>query len=150
MIAIIGAILRKTKVKKLKVKKEAEYANRAAMFRDAAVIEAEQLRNQEIKELIKEKEQLNVELKELELENKERLAAQRKLSGKTITRRAEKEFKAYAANRQKIMRDMGRIDDRIQEAQTPEYLGRIVKIVQMEKAKEADKKPSTENTEKPE
>ena len=147
MIAIIGAILRKTKVKKLKVKKEAEYANRAAMFRDAAVIEAEQLRNQEIKELIKEKEQLNVELKELELENKERLAAQRKLSGKTITRKAEKEFKAYAANRQKIMRDMGRIDDRIQEAQTPEYLGRIVKIVQMEKAKEADKKPSTENTE---
>ena len=148
IVAIVGALLRKTKFKKFKVKKEAEYANRAALVRDAAVVEAEKRRNTEIQSLMKEKEQLAVELKKLEEQNKERISQQRKLTGKTITRKAEKEFRAYAATRQKIVKDMGRIDDRIQEAKTPEYLGRIVKIVQMQKVKAMDETPA--NNQNPE
>ncbi|MBR5012889.1 MAG: hypothetical protein IKY15_03005, partial [Clostridia bacterium] len=70
-----------------------------------------------------------------------RLAENRKLSGKQITRKAEKEFKLYAANRQRIVRDIGRIDERIKDAQTEGYLHRIAKLVQAEKVKEMENKP---------
>ncbi|MFQ6749467.1 MAG: hypothetical protein ACLRFR_01325 [Clostridia bacterium] len=140
VVAVVGGILRKTKVKKFKAKKHAEYVERVSSVRDAHVVEAEKRRNDEVNTLLKEKEQLAVYLKELEEENKKRLAAQRKVSGKQITRKAEKEFKIYASNRQKIMRDMGRIDDRIKEAQTPEYLARILKLVQNEKVQELEAK----------
>ncbi|MBR2433612.1 MAG: hypothetical protein IKB21_03320, partial [Clostridia bacterium] len=55
-----------------------------------------------------------------------------------ITRKAEKEFKIYASSRQKIVREMGKIDDRIKEAQKPEYLANILKIVQNEKVQELE------------
>lgn len=137
-IAVVGAMLRKTKIKKFKAKKHAEYVERVSSVRDAHVVEAEKRRNDEVNTLLKEKEQLAVYLKELEEENKKRLATQRKVSGKQITRKAEKEFKIYASNRQRIVRDMGRIDDRIKEAQTPEYLARILKLVQNEKIQELE------------
>lgn len=145
LVAIIGGILRKTKIKKFKAKKHAEYVERVSSVRDAHVIEAEKRRNEEVNTLLKEKEQLAVYLKELEEENKKRLAAQRKVSGKQITRKAEKEFKIYASSRQKIMRDMGRIDDRITEAQSPEYLARILKLIQNEKIEELQAQDNKEN-----
>ncbi|MBR2052899.1 MAG: hypothetical protein IJ959_01950, partial [Clostridia bacterium] len=138
VIAIVGGLLRKTKVKKYKAKKHAEYVERVSSVRDAHVIEAEKRRNDHINGLLKDKEQLAVDLKELEEENKKRLAAQRKVSGKQITRKAEKEFKIYASSRQKIVREMGKIDDRIKEAQKPEYLANILKIVQNEKVQELE------------
>ena len=138
VIAIVGGLLRKTKVKKFKAKKHAEYVERVSSVRDAHVIEAEKRRNDHINGLLKDKEQLAVDLKELEEENKKRLATQRKVSGKQITRKAEKEFKIYASSRQKIVREMGKIDDRIKEAQKPEYLANILKIVQNEKIQELE------------
>ena len=141
VIAVIGGLIRKKKSKKIKVKKQAEYAQKAAMVRDSSLVEAERRRDQEIANLVREKHNLNEELKELEAENKQRLAENRKLSGKQITRKAEKEFKLYAANRQRIVRDIGRIDERIKDAQTEGYLHRIAKLVQAEKVKEMENKP---------
>ena len=113
------------------------------MVRDSSLVEAERRRDQEIASLLREKQDLNNDLKNLEAENKTRLAENRRLSGKQITRKAEKEFKLYAANRQRIVRDMGRIDDRIKEVQTEGYLHRIAKLVQTEKVKELENKPIT-------
>lgn len=141
VIAVVGGLIRKKKSKKIKVKKQAEYAQKAAMVRDSSLVEAERRRDQEIANLLREKQDLNNDLKNLEAENKARLAENRKASGKQITRKAEKEFKLYAANRQRIVRDMGRIDDRIKEVQTEGYLHRIAKLVQAEKVKEMENKP---------
>ena len=141
VIAVVGGLIRKKKKKKIKVKKQAEYAQKAAMVRDSSLVEAERRRDQEIANLLREKQELNNELKDLEAENKARLAENRRLSGKQITRKAEKAFKLYASSRQRIVRDMGRIDDRIKEAQSEGYLHRIAKIVQAEKVKEMENKP---------
>ena len=111
------------------------------MVRDSSLVEAERRRDQEIANLLKDKQELNNELKDLEAQNKQRLAENRRLSGKQNTRKAEKEFKIYAANRQRIVRDIGRIDDRIKDAQTEGYLHRIAKLVQAEKIKEMENKP---------
>ena len=142
VIAVVGGLIRKKKSKKIKVKKQAEYAQKAAMVRDSSLVEAERRRDQEIANLVKEKQELHEELKELEAENKQRLAENRRLSGKQITRKAEKEFKLYASNRQRIVRDIGRIDERIKDAQTEGYLHRIAKLVQAEKVKEMENKPT--------
>lgn len=140
IIATVGGLLRKVEIKKIKVKKQADYDRQVVLVRDASVNEAEKRRDTEIKQLQKEKEDLQNYLTELEEDNKNRIAEQRRQFGREITRKAEKEFKIYASARQKIARDIERTDDRIKEARTPEYLMRIVKIVQTEKVKDLQNK----------
>ena len=136
VIAIVGALLRKVKIKEYKVKKQADYDRKATLVHDASYAEAEKRRTEQVKELLKEKEKLQSYVTELDEENKKRLAEQRRNHGKEITRRDEKQFKVYASQRQKLIKDVERIDARIKEAQSPEYLLRIMKLVQNEKVAE--------------
>ena len=136
VIAIVGALLRKVKIKEYKVKKQADYDRKATLVHDAAYAEAEKRRTEQVKELVKEKEKLEGYVAELDEENKKRLAEQRRNHGKEITRRDEKQFKVYASQRQKLIKDVERMDARIKEAQSPEYLLRIMKLVQNEKVAE--------------
>ena len=136
VIAIVGALLRKVKIKEYKVKKQAEYDRKATLVHDAAYAEAEKRRSEQVKELIKEKEKLQNYVAELDEDNKKRLNEQRRNHGKEITRKDEKQFKVYASQRQKLVKDIERVDARIKEAQSPEYLLRIMKLVQNEKVAE--------------
>lgn len=144
VVAVVGSILRKVEIKKIKVKRKIEYDRQATLIKDVALIEAEKRRNIDIKEIEKEKEDLNKYIEELDEDNKKRLQEQRKTSGNQITRYAEKEFKIYAHSRQKAIKDIEKLDKKIAEANSPEYLLRIVKIVQAEKIKEVQSKKQPE------
>lgn len=149
VIAIIGALIRKAKSNKTKVIKHKAFEEKVSLVRDASVIEAEKRRNDEIKALNKEKTELENYIKQLEDEHKQRVADERKISGKKITRKAEKEFKAYAHSRQRVVNDIARIDNRIKDAQSQDYLARIIKVVQAEKVdalEKADNANATQNT----
>ena len=147
VIAIVGALLRKVEIKKYKVKRQAEYDRKATLVHDSAYAEAEKRRTEQVKELLKEKAKLEGYVAELDEENKQRLSEQRRKHGKEITRSDEKQFKIYASQRQKLIKDVERMDARIKEAQSPEYLMRIMKLVQNEKVAELFEKEKQQSNE---
>ncbi|MBR4407330.1 MAG: hypothetical protein IKT27_03355 [Clostridia bacterium] len=147
VIAIVGALLRKVEIKKYKVKRQAEYDRKATLVHDSAYAEAEKRRTEQVKELLKEKAKLEGYVAELDEENKQRLSEQRRKHGKEITRSDEKQFKIYASQRQKLIKDVERMDARIKEAQSPEYLMRIMKLVQNEKVAELIEKEKQQSNE---
>ena len=141
VIAIVGGMLRKVKIKKFKTKRTTEYSRNMNIYRDSVVVEAEKLRSEEVKQLRNEISNIEKEIKELEIKHKSDIAEQRKISGKKITRKAEKEFKAYAATRQKLAKEIDRIELKIQDVMSEEHLMKLTKVIQSEKIeKELNKK----------
>lgn len=133
IIAIVGFSLRKVEIKKFKVAKQAVYNRETTLVRDIVIKEAEKRRDEELKNLKEEYKTMEGYLAELETQNRERLNNQRREHGKEITRKAEKEFKMYANARQSIIKNMAKIQDKIKDTNSPEYLIRQEKIIQNEK-----------------
>lgn len=136
VIGIVGGLLRKVKFKKFKKTKTVEYSRNANLFRDANVAEAEERRNEEIKEIRKEQEKIQEEIKNLETEHKQHLADERKANGKKITRKSEREFRSYAATRQKLQKDIEKLDNKIEEMKSSDYVLKLVKIIEAEKERQ--------------
>lgn len=133
IVAMVGYCLRRIEIKKFKVAKQAVYNRDATLVRDVVIKEAEKRKNEELKLLKEEYAVLENYLLELEKDNRERIANQRREHGKGVSRKAEKDFKIFASSRQKIVKDMAKITEKINETNSPEYLLRQEKIIQHEK-----------------
>ena len=136
ILAIVLYFIRKIDFKKLESKKVTpnSYDRNKTIIRDSLIKEAEKRRDEDISNLKNEIKKLENYLLELEEENKKRVEENRKEHGKTITRQAEKEFKNYVNNRNRITKDIEKLEQQIKEAQSPEYLLKLEKLVSLEKS----------------
>ncbi|MGI5841791.1 MAG: hypothetical protein ACOX6H_00630 [Christensenellales bacterium] len=148
ILAIVGTILRRVNFKKFAKKKQTEYDRKDTLYRDMIRKEAEAQRDAELKALNASLNEITTTLAEIEEQNKERLAMQRKSRGKALDKSVEKEFKAYAAKRTKLEKQKEQLVAVIENKNTSEYLLALQKKIKDQKLKEALKAAQADKAKK--
>lgn len=150
ILAVVAYFMKKIKIKKWERKKLAEYDREKTVHRDLIRNEAEKQRDDEIAKVRKEIEEINTEISRIEEINKQRLKEQKR-SAEGVTRKTEKEFKAYAQRRTKLVSNVEALEQKIENMNTPEYLLSIqrkiisAKVKQEKEAKALEAKKAKEN-----
>ena len=133
ILALVAYAMKKVKIKKPDSKKKGNYDREQTLYRDAIKKEAEDRRNAYIKELKQNLKEIEEEIQTLEIENKERIANQRKEHGKNITKEDEKAFKLYANKHTKLLNKVDNIKAEIENANSPEFLIKEIKKIKQGK-----------------
>ena len=136
IIAIVGVILRKIKIKKVNKTRTENYDRKVTIDANVITHEAKRIRNEEVKELEDAIAVYASEMKELEDRQKANIAQSRQQNGK-ITKDIEREFKSYASKRSKIQDKLNILNEKLENVKSPEYMISLEKKVssQMLKAK---------------
>jgi len=136
IIAIVGVIMRKIKIKKINKTKTENYDRKVTVDANVITHEARRIRNEEAKAIEESIATYAAEMKELEDKQKANIAESRKQNGK-ITKDIEKEFKSYASKRGKIQDKLNILNEKLANVNSPEYMISLEKKVasQMLKAK---------------
>ncbi|MEG1751650.1 MAG: hypothetical protein RR140_01300 [Clostridia bacterium] len=122
VIALVGYVTRKIKFHKWEIKKQNEYDRNKTLYRDVARIEAENLKNQQVKKVKLEIEEIKVAMVELENENAKRLADERKKGNRVVDRSTEKQFKLYASKHTVLVNKLTKLENAVLDMNTDEYL----------------------------
>lgn len=139
IIAVIGFSLRRIKFKKWQRKQVTQYDRNKTLYRDVLRKEAEERRDQELKQLNLELNEIEKEIQELEEQNKEKLAQRRKEKGGAIDKQAEKEFKLYASKRTALENKKEKLLQKISDVNSAEYLLGLQRKITIEKTKNLKK-----------
>ncbi len=138
-LALIGALvavgLSKVKIKKHEKFSGEEYDRKINVNHDAILIKAQNERDNEAKEIREAINALNEEREALELAHKEAIKATR-LSGKGVTKEAEKEFKAYAGKMARLNEKENILKEQLDTTLSADYLISIEKRLADEEEKE--------------
>ncbi len=135
IIAIVGFTLRHVKFKKWQKKKITEYDRNRTLYQDVVRRQAQEKRDEILKDYNQQLKQLEQEISEIEEENKLRLEKQRKEKGKKIDKQVEKEFKAYASKHTSLTNKKDKLLEKIKEANSSEFLLNLQKKMHAENAK---------------
>ncbi len=132
VIAIVGALLRRSKLKKLRpVKKQKnEYSRNSIENKDAIRAKAKQMQDEEIQTTNKAIETLKANLQELEAKHKEEVLAERKSGANT--KNIEKKFKTYASQRNKIQSQIATLSEHKTSLASAEHLMTLEKTILQE------------------
>lgn len=143
VLAVILSYLRRIELKKYQVKKptKVSYDREITVSPDIVIKEAKERKEAEIKYLNKEIKEIEEYLDNLEIEHKQK-AVQFRSEG--ITRKSEREFKTYANTRRKLLKEVDKLNERIKEVNSPEWLMQQEKQIANEKTKIKVSKPVDE------
>lgn len=143
IIAIVGFVFRKIKIKKIEKIKTENYDRKLTLDHDVVMAEARKRRDSEVENLQNARKTLEQDKARLEAEHKEYVRESRVASQGKLTREMEREFKKYNSNIARIDEKINIIKEKIDNAMTAEYLLSIEhKIVLEEEAKFAEKQKS--------
>ena len=133
VIAIVGSILRRIKIKKFETKKKSEYDRKVTVNKDEIRRKAKAMQEDEIKETNSAISKLETELEELEKNHKAEVLCERKkgASGKQI----EKKFKSYAQARGKMQEKLTTLKEYKTTLATAEHLMALEKKLEINEEK---------------
>ncbi len=135
VIAISAYFMKKVTIKKWERKKASEYDRNATLYRDVIRREAEQVRDAKIKEVESEIQSIQSEIERIEQLHKENLKKQRQTVDRSVTREAERDFKAYAQRHTKLENQIESLKAKIESYNMPEYLLSVQRNIMLEKIK---------------
>lgn len=150
IIAIVGFSVRRINFKKWQKKKVTEYDRKKTLFQDIVRRQAQERRDEILKQYNKDLKELEKDILDLENENKQRLEIQRKEKGKKIDRQVEKEFKAYASKHTSLLNKKEKLIQKIADANSSEFLLSLQKKIHAENMKRAvnpEKEQANDNEE---
>ncbi len=135
VIALSAYFMKKVTIKKWERKKASEYDRNATLYRDVIRREAEQVRDEKIKEVENEIKSVQEEIERIEQLHKENLKKQRQTVDRSVTREAERDFKAYAQRHTKLENQIESLKAKIDSYNMPEYLLSVQRNIMLEKIK---------------
>ena len=135
VIALSSYFMKKVTIKKGERKRASEYDRNATLYRDVIRREAEQIRDTKIKEIEKEIQSVQTEIERIEQLHKENLKKQRQTVDRSVTREAERDFKAYAQRHTKLENQIESLKAKIESYNMPEYLLSVQRSIMLEKIK---------------
>ncbi len=149
IIAIVGFILRKIKIKKIERIKNEAYDRKLSLNHDVILKEAQARRDEEVKSLQKAKQVLAQDRVELEEKHKEFLRENRESSQGKLSREVERAFKKYNNDIARIDEKINILQEKIDFCMTADYLLTIErKIVAEEEDKFASEKRAYKKSKK--
>lgn len=129
IIAIVGFILRKFKIKKIEKVKKESYDRKLNKNHDAILVEAQNRRDAEVRKLQTAKANLEQERLDMENAHKEYVRENRK---DKLSRDIEKALKKYNADMARMNEKINILKEKIDYVMTAEYLLSIQRKVMME------------------
>jgi len=131
IVAIIGLVLQKVKIKKIdKIRKES-YDRKLSQNHDAILNEAQKRRDDEVVKLQKAKANLEQERIDMEEKHKVYVRENRQANGK-LSRDVEKAFKKYNSDIVRLNEKINIVKEKIDYVMTAEYLLNLQRKVMME------------------
>ncbi len=122
IIAVIGFVLRKIKIKKIEKKRKETYDRKGSLNIDAIKLAARKERDAEVEKVNKEIERFETELQKLETEHKQKVINMRAADKGKVSKSTDKEFKNFAQRRTVIAERIEVLKKQTEELQTPEHL----------------------------
>lgn len=136
IIAVVGTVLKKIKIKKIEIKRKESYDRKSTVHRNVIRVKAEKQRNAEVKAVEHDIEIYKNQLTQLETEHKMKVVEDRKINGSKVTKDIEKEFKSYSAKRSKIQERIDILQEKIDNIKSPEYLLTLERKIYLDQEKE--------------
>lgn len=143
VIAIVASLMKKVKIKKWEKRKINEYDRDKTVHRDLIRKQAEDQRDQQIKEIKQSISELENEKQRIEEIHETQVKNSRANRSQGISREAEKEFKQYAKLRTAIENRIISANKQIDNLNTAEYLLSLQHKIIIEKTKEERKARET-------
>ncbi len=132
IVAIIGMIFKRIKIKKIdKIKKES-YDRKISVNHDIIMAEAQKKRDFEVQNLQAAKNRLLEERQLIEQEHKDYVKEQRTATNGKISKAIETEFKKYNANVARLDEKINILNEKIENCMTADYLLSIERKLIME------------------
>lgn len=122
VIAVVGSILRKIKIKKVERKKKETYDRKSSLNVDAIKLKARKQRDDEILEVKSTIDKFQKELDNLEQLHKQKVLNLREKDKGQVSKETDKEFKVFAQKRTVIVEKIDSLNKQIENLSTPEYL----------------------------
>lgn len=150
IIAVVAYYMKKVTIKKWERKKASEYDRNATLHRDVIRRDAEQIRDEKIKEIENKITEIKAEIERIEKLHQENIKAQRQTTGGTISRSVEKDFKAYAKRHTSLENQIEALNEKIETLKMPEYLLAVQRNLMLEKIKKEKEEKAKEKQAKKE
>ena len=150
IIAIVAYYMKKVTIKKWERKKASEYDRNATLHRDVIRRDAEQIRDEKIKEIENKIAELKAEIERIEKLHQDNVKAQRQTTGGEISRSVERDFKAYAKRHTSLENQIEALNEKIETLKMPEYLLAVQRNLMLEKIKKEKEEKAKEKQAKKE
>lgn len=122
VVAIVGFLLRKVKIKKIERKHRESYDRKTSLNANVIKQKAAAKQQEEIAKLQNVADKFAEELKNIEQAHKQKILAMREKDGEKVSKETDKEFKQFAAKRTVIAEKIELLNKQIADMKTPEYL----------------------------
>ncbi len=132
IIAIIGMVFKKVKIKKIDRIKKETYDRKISVNHDIIMAEAQKKRDAEVKNLQIARDRLLEERQLIEQEHKDYVKEQRASSDGKISKAVESEFKKYNSNVSKLDEKINILNEKIENCMSADYLLSIERKLVME------------------
>lgn len=122
VIAIVGGILRKVKIKKIEKKRNETYDRKESLNIDIVKANARKERDAELAEIKSTISKFEKELENIEKEHKQKVLDLREKDKGKVSKETDKEFKQFAQKRTVIAEKLESLNKKIEEVNSPEHL----------------------------
>lgn len=122
IIAVVGAVLRNVKIKKIEKKRKESYDRKSSLEVDVVKAKAKTERDAEVVEIQKNVDRFQKELDRLETTHKEKIVGLRLQDKDEVSKQTDREFKDFARKRTAVAEKIDSLKKQIETVQSPEYL----------------------------
>lgn len=122
IIAVVGSILRKVKIKKVERKRKETYDRKQSLNIDIIKQKARAQRDEEVKEVEATVAKFEKELQNLEKQHKQKVLSLRAKDKGQVSKETDKEFKLFAQKRTVIAEKIEALNKQIEQLKTAEHL----------------------------
>lgn len=140
IIGVVAYAMKHVKLKKIEKIKKESYDRKLAVNHDAIMVQAQKIRDEELKTLNQAKESLLNDKASLEEKHKEFIKSAREKDGAKISKEVEKAFKAYNTSINRMNEKINIIKEKIDYTASAEYLLVIERRVLAEQDENNQKK----------
>ncbi len=145
VIAVVAAIMRNVKLKKIEKKRKESYDRKNSLEVDVVKTKAKAERDAEVLEVQKNVDRFQKELDSLEAKHKEKIVSLRSHDKGEVSKETDKEFKDFARKRTAVAEKIESLKKQIENINSPEYLLELERKVY---AQEIARKRQIEKTSK--
>lgn len=122
VIAVVAAVMRNVKLKKIEKKRKESYDRKTSLEVDVVKAKAKAERDAEIAEVQKNVDRFQKELDSLEAKHKEKIVSLRSQDKSEVSKATDKEFKDFARKRTAVAEKIDSLKKQIENINSPEYL----------------------------
>lgn len=122
LIAVVGAVLRNVKLKKIEKKRKESYDRKSSLEVDIVKAKAKAERDESLAEVQKSVDRFQKELDNLEAKHKEKIVSLRSQDKDEVSKATDKEFKDFARKRTAVAEKLDSLHKQIDTIKSPEYL----------------------------